>query len=137
MSDETVITVHDQATEVLGKMLDRVTEVGRYWGEDSPEHVKMAASYARGLYRLLIPGFSKAPRIFRDGELSLYIVDGTFHWGLIFHTKHRMCTVCSAMLEASGSVRYQSQDKPRCADGEHVPDYPFDAPTLGEWSSHS
>ena len=83
MPDKTLVW-DERALEVLQAMRTRVDQVGTYFGERSPEYAKTAASLASALGNITMKGFADTARISRDGDLSLYVVEGSFHYGVIF-----------------------------------------------------
>lgn len=133
------LILDDTAVATVTAMHEHVAALGRAFGEHSPEHAAAAASLARALAGLMLSGFADTANVHRDGDLSLFVREGGFGYGLIFHTRHRSCTApgCRAQLYASGGVRYQPTGTSPCADGAHVPDYGYDQPSPGTWSMHS
>lgn len=83
MPDKTIIW-DERALETVQAMRTRVDQVGTYFGERSPEYAKTAASLGSALGNILMKGFADTARVSRDGELSLYVVEGGFHYGVIF-----------------------------------------------------
>lgn len=136
MSDKTLV-LDERAVSTIAAMNDHVAALGRYYGDTSTQYTKAAVSLGNALATLMLTGFGDTARVYRDGDLSLYVREGGFAYGLVFHTVHRECTVCGAQLSHTGQVRYHRDGEERCADGAHVPDYDYDAPSPGTWSMHS
>lgn len=78
------ITLHDNATTTISNMRDRVALIGNRYGDTSPEYAKAAGSLAAALTALSLSGFGNA-EVSRDGDLSLYVAENGFVYGLIFH----------------------------------------------------
>lgn len=117
------ITLHDNATKVISNMQDRVEEIGTRYGEHSPEHAKAAASLSRALTGLMLSGFSDTAEVSRDGDLSLYVTEGAFAYGIIFHGDR---AATDQILAKHG----QSRD----TTNAHVIDL-YDI--AGSWTTHS
>lgn len=131
------ITLSEQAMSTMQAIAHHVQALAGAYGEGSPEHSKAAHSALMALTGLMTSGFGPAADVSRDGDLSLYVRENGFGYGIVFHTRHRQCTTCKAQLGASGEVRWAPRDEARCADGTHTPDYPLGQPSPGSWSTHS
>lgn len=83
MSDKTIVW-GEQALATARDMQDKVQSLGRHFGEHSPEHAKAAASLARVMLTINMTGFADKAEVSRDGDLSLYVVEGGFHYGIIW-----------------------------------------------------
>lgn len=77
------VTIHESAQKVVRDMQARVADLGRFYGESSPQYTKAVASLANVLTTLLTMG---DVRMTRDGDLSLYgVTSYGLHFGLIGH----------------------------------------------------
>lgn len=73
-----------EALEVIGKMRERVRQVGEAFGFHSTEYIEILESFNGALLSLIHLG----GRITKDGELSLFGLS-FIAYGVIFHRKHR------------------------------------------------
>ncbi len=137
---EHVLTVSREAADVITACAQRCDALAQHFGEDSPEHRDAARSWQRNLALLFSMDFGARTRVTRDGDLSLLVSCGSgFTYALIFHPVQRRCTRdgCAAVIRGDGTTwTYRSGD-PACADRQHIPAYPLDAPAPGSWSFHS
>lgn len=135
-----VLTVSREATDVITAASRHCAALAQHFGADSREAREAVWSWQDQLARLFGMAFGAATHVSRDGELSLLVSTqaGIVH-GIIFHREHRGCTVagCQAVINDDGTAWTYLPDAPACADGQHVPSYPLDAPHPGAWSFHS
>jgi hypothetical protein len=134
------ITYHERAIETIGQMYAHVGKLSDAYGPDDVRHLRAAGSLAHVMSGMVMKGFADTARVTRDGDLSLYVVEGSFHYGVIWHGARRHCTVegCEAYLNPDGTFyTYGLTAERKVCDGPHVPDYPYDAPAPGTWATHS
>jgi len=139
-TSEKTITYGEHAITVIRDMSDHVEKLARYYGEADIRYLKAAASHRRVMTQIVMAGFADTAHVSRDGALSLYVSEGTFVYGVIWHAVKRKCTVqgCDAYLNDDGTFyTYTPTAERKVCDGPHVPDYPLDYPAPGEWSMHS
>jgi hypothetical protein len=137
---EHVLTVSREATDVIAAASRRCGELARYFGEDSRQHREALGSWQAQLSRLFGMAFGAVTSVSRDGDLSLLVgTQSGLVYGIIFHTEHRGCTAdgCHAVINDDGTTWTYLPGDPVCADSQHTPSYPLDAPNPGTWSFHS
>jgi len=89
---DTSIVVAEQAVDTIRDMKHQALTIEHAWGRNRPEYAtKALTSLTHNLAELFSSAFSTDVKIFRDGELSLYVTAG-IHFGVIFHGKHRDVT---------------------------------------------
>jgi hypothetical protein len=137
VSDKTLV-LSEQAVKGVENMSHHLGRIGMFFGETSDQYRKAVRSYAHVMSGLMRSGFSETARIARDGDLSLYVSEGTFVYGVIWHGVRRACIVdgCKAYLKDDGQAYTYNREDHVCA-AAHIPSYPYDAPAPGEWSTHS
>lgn len=130
-----------EAVDVIARCNNRVTDIGRYFGESSEEYRKAEESWRHNLSHLFGMFFGSESWISRDGDLSLFTrTSSRFVHGLIFHAVPRRCTKdgCKAYAHDDGHVfHYGTYDNTGVLDHEHEWSIPLDAPRPGTWSFHS
>lgn len=82
-TDKTVILTEDALTTITA-MHHKVQQIGAHFGETSPEYVKAAVSLAQVLTTIYTMGFNMEARVYKDGDLSLYVREGGFGYGIIW-----------------------------------------------------
>ena len=134
---EKTITYSESAITTISAMYEHVEKLSNAYGPDSAQHQRAAGSLARVMRQTVMAGFGSTADVSRDGDLSLYVVEGTFHYGVIWHGVRRGCLTpgCKAYLNDDGTAWAYSRDHEMCDN--HQPDYPLDFPHPGEWSTHS
>lgn len=83
MSDKTILW-DERALETVQAMHTRVCELENHFGPDSPQHLKALTTYAKVMAQIVTFGFGPEARVARDGDLSLYVVENGFHYGVIW-----------------------------------------------------
>jgi hypothetical protein len=136
MSDKT-ITYTETAITTIGAMYAHVDKLASHFGEHSDEYRVAAQSLARVMRQTVMAGFGNMASVSRDGDLSLYVIEGTFHYGVIWHSVRRNCLTpgCLAYLNDDGTTWTYSRDHAVC--DSHQPSYPLHFPHPGSWSTHS
>ena len=77
---DTTISFSPQAVETIQRMADHVSRLGAFYGGDSPEACRAAASLARSLAAVIGLG----GRITKDSDLGLYGAS-FIAYGVVFH----------------------------------------------------
>ena len=136
MPDKT-ITYTESAITTISDMYLHVEKLSDAYGPDDVRHLKAAGTLARVMRQVVMAGFANEATVSRDGVLSLYVVEGGFHYGVIWHSVRRACLTpgCKAYLNDDGTAWAYSRDHEMCDN--HQPAYPLDFPPPGEWSTHS
>lgn len=123
-TDTKTVTLHENAADTIGAMQGRVAEIASLFGDDSPEHTAAARSLADMLTKVMIRGFGNAD-VFRDGQLSLFIREQGFVYGVIFF---RDRGAAARMLTRHGHDPADPANAEMLAQFEDV---------AGTWSAHS
>lgn len=91
--DTNTLLVNDAAISTLAKMREQVVAATEFWKhpkhDDDGYALKMAVSLGRQLAMMMESGWGRDVKVFRDGELSLYITTPTIVYGMIFHPHGR------------------------------------------------
>lgn len=126
-SDTKTVTLHEQAADTIAAMQGRVEQIGNLFGKDSPEHAAAARSLADMLSKIMIRGFGNAD-VSRDGELSLFIREEGFVYGVIF------------FRDRGAALRHliRNGHKPEDMDDAVLANYTAQYDNVaGTWSAHS
>jgi hypothetical protein len=83
MSD-TKLELTEGAIQTIGRMEQRVCEIGLHYGESSADYLKALRSLQLCLAQLLRLG----GRVTLDGDLGLYSIS-FIHFGIVFHSTYR------------------------------------------------
>lgn len=81
--EDAKLVIDTSAMTVLGNMQQRVTAIGKQYGEHSPEHVEVLKSFNEALMSVLRLG----GKVLSDGELSLVSLS-FITYGVVFHPKY-------------------------------------------------
>lgn len=157
-TDTTTLVVHEQAAKTITACDEHARLVFHVWHARRPEKArKTLESWSRNASQLLVASFGGENKIFRDGELSLYVTTSSaLVFGVIFHpldyqvdpmqegdvtlgaTTARMGRYCleNVMGPLTDTPCFEPMRKGACAEhGEH--DNVIALPVPGEWSFHS
>lgn len=134
----TQIEIDWRARECIAQMERHVSMLLANYGPNHEWYRCAAETYGQCIGRIMAFPMGPVTRVFADGApLSLYIITGDVHMGLIFRAVRRHCTRegCKAYANDDGHVWTYNRDDPRCED--HEWNYPLEAPTPGTWSTHT
>ena len=137
---EHVLTVAREATDAIAAASQHCDQLGASFGTGSREYQEAVSSWQHSLSRLFAMGLGAQTRVIRDGNLSLLVSSGSgLIYSIVFHPVQRRCLRdgCKAMINDDGHAWIYMRDDPVCADGDHTPSYPLDAPHPGTWLFHS
>lgn len=163
MSDDTTtITLNQSGADTIRDMQRQAAAIDEAWRSINPAYAKKAtASLARQVTELFSSFFGQHTKIFRDGDLSLYVVTDSIVFGVIYHRAHRdtkepvagdpdmsygapmsarycMATVGGGNRYCATPFTYKGDDEQgtrTCTDPHDV--FPVTMPVPGDWSFHS
>lgn len=168
MSDEfSVLKVHEMGRQTITDCAEHASVVHTVWSQlahvgvpDADKYATEAVqSWSRQVSALFTNTFANEQRVFRDGELSLYVTTNTIVFGVIFHPTHYRVPFATdgdfdLGIRTKRMGRYcrhdvtnapRGVDRPCChplteagecpVHGEGVP--AFALPVPGSWSFHS
>jgi hypothetical protein len=137
---EHVLRVSREATDTIAAASHHCDQLATYFGADSSQYHDAVRSWQHCLSRLFSMGLGAELRVTREDELSLLVNSGTgFTYAIFFYPEARRCsrTGCSAVIDDDGRAHSYVAGEHMCAEGQHDPSYPLDAPQPGRWSLHS
>lgn len=131
------IEVHKSASTRFAEMEAHLSALVAHYGPDHPGVHKALYSYARSVGRIMAFPMGDTQVFSDSARLSLYVITGGIHMGVIFHADRRGCVNegCRAFADDDGHVWFYNPEHPSCDD--HAWSYPLDAPALGTWSTHT
>jgi hypothetical protein len=137
---EHVLRVSREATDTIATASHHCDQLAAYFGADSSQYHDAVRTWQHCVSRLFSMGLGADLQVTREDDLSLLVSSGNgFTYAIFFYPEARRCNRpgCTAVIDDDGRAHSYTADERFCAEGQHDPSYPLEAPQPGRWSLHS